>query len=526
MRRLPVTTSMNGRRYTALLATPLLFAALACTDLDEQPVSAITPENFFKTEAEVISALAGVYAQLRPTLDDYYNVSQVSSDENIVPTRGQDWYDNGIWLELDKHQWAANSPGAGSLINGAWVTAFTGVVRANAVLENLPNVQLLSKDTVEAEVRTLRAFYYYQLMDLFGGVPLVTDTELKTRPRNTRIEIFDFIESELKAVRTNLPRVRPEGQHGRVTRGAADAILANMYLNAGVFRRDPAQVSATAYNSCTTVTIGGTSACQLAINFADSILNSSAGYVLAADWRSNFTATNNTSKENIFVVNLLNATDLGLNFLMRALHYNQLNSPTPWNGFATIAEVYNAFDPNDRRREVFLVGQQINFDTGEEVNDRAGNDLIFTVDIANERAATEAEGARIAKWPSDPDHVAQEHGNDFAFFRLAEIYLIKAEAQLELGSQAGLSLINTLRARVFEPDEPITGPLTRDIILQERLFELAGEAKRRQDLIRHGKFTMAWRFKPASAAHMLLMPIPQNQIDANPLLDQNPGYGS
>jgi hypothetical protein len=523
MRRLTLRTSTKARLCAMILAAPALLTATACTDLDETPVSAITPENFFRNEGEVLSALAGVYAQLRSTLDDYYNVSQVSSDENIVPTRGQDWYDNGIWLELDKHQWAANSPGAGSLINGAWVTAFTGVVRANALLQNMAGVTIANQAAVDAEIRTLRAFYYYQLMDLFGGVPLVTDTELKTRPRATRTEIFDFIESELKAVRAALPATRPEGEHGRVTRGAADALLANIYLNAGVFRKD-AGVSPTTYNSCATVTIGGVSACQLAINHSDSILNSSAAYVLASDWRSNFTATNNTSKENIFVVNLLNATDLGLNFLMRALHYNQLNAPTPWNGFATIAEVYNAFDANDRRREVFLVGQQINFDNGQNAKDRAGNPLIFTVSIANERAATEAEGARIAKWPADPNHVNQEHGNDFAFFRLGEIYLIKAEAQLELGSQAGLALVNTLRARVFEPDQPLAGPLTRDIILRERLFELAGEAKRRQDLIRHGKYTAAWEFKPASAAHTVLMPIPQGQIDANPELTQNPGY--
>jgi hypothetical protein len=522
MRRLPVTISTKARLYAMMLVAPALFAASACTDLDEVPVSAITPENFFKNEGEVISALAGVYAQLRPTLWGYYNLSQVSSDENIVPTRGQDWYDNGIWLEYDKHEWAANSPGAGDMINSAWIDSFTGVVRANALLANMAPVTVANKAAVEAEIRTLRAFYYYQLMDLFGGLPLVTDTELKTRPRNTRIEIFEVIETELKAVRGDLPRTRPEGEWGRITRGGADAMLANLYLNAGVFRS--ATVSATTYNSCAGVTIGGVTACQLAINYSDSILNSSAGYQLATDWRSNFTATNNTSKENIFVVNLLNSSDLGTNFLYRALHYNQL-SPTPWNGFATIAEVYNAFDANDRRREIFLVGQQINFDNGQNVNDRAGNPLIFTVSISNERAATEAEGARIAKWPSDPNHVNENHGNDFAYFRLGEIYLIKAEAQLALGSQAGLLLVNTLRARVFEPDEPIVGPLTQDIILQERLFELTGEAKRRQDLIRHGKFTAAWRFKPTvTPAHKLLFPIPQNQIDANPELTQNPGY--
>ena len=111
--------------------------------------------------------------------------------------------------------------------------------------------------------------------------------------------------------------------------------------------------------------------------------------------------------------------------------------------------------------------------------------------IADERAASEGEGARIAKWPSDPNHVNEEHGNDFAYFRLGEIYLIKAEAQFELGNTVGaLTLLNTLRARVFEPDQPLVA-VSRDVILRERLFELTGEAKRRQDLIRHGKFTAA-----------------------------------
>ena len=524
MRKLPVTTSINARRYAAMLAVPLLLAAPACTDLDEVPVSAITPENFFKNEGEVLSALAGVYAQLRPTLWSYYNLSQVTSDENIVPTRGQDWYDNGRWLELDKQGWAANSPAALDDINAGWVDPFTGVVRANALLENMANVNLGAKtDTIEAETRTLARVLL-----------LPADGSVRRRPARRRHRAQDAgratraprsSTSSRASSRRCVPRcrvTRPESEHGRVTRGAADAMLANMYLNAGVFSKETG-VSATAYNSCSTVTIGGVSACQLAINFADSVLNSPAGYVLSTNWMSNFTATNNTSKENIFVVNLLNATDLGTNFLYRALHYNQL-SPTPWNGFATIAEVYNAFDANDQRRQIFLVGQQINFDNGQNVNDRAGRPLVFTVTIGNETAAGEHEGARIAKWPSDPNHVNQEHGNDFAYFRLGEIYLIKAEAQLELGNAGGaLTLLNQLRARVFEPDEPL-GAVTRDAILQERLFELTGEAKRRQDLVRHGKYTAAWTFKPATAAHKILMPIPQSQRDANPMLSQNPGY--
>lgn len=518
-----VTTSKKSLLIAALAMGPVMLGT-ACTDLDEQPVSSITPDNFFKNEGEVLSALAGVYAQMRNTEWAYYNLSQVSSDENIVPTRGQDWFDNGRWLEIHRQSWAANSPSALDDMNAAWTDSFGGVVRANALLQNLEGATFASKDTVAAEVRVLRAFYYYQLMDLFGGVPIVTDTELKTRPKNTRQEVFNFIESELKAVRGTLPPAsrRQGGQHGRITKGAADAILANIYLNAAVFTKD-AGINATGYNSCTTVTIGGVNACQLAINFSDSVLNSGQ-YQLAQDWRSNFTADNDKSPELILMVKHLNAADVGLNFLYRALHYNQL-SPTPWNGFATLAETYNAFDENDRRREIFLVGQQINFDTGVPVNDRAGRPLIFTVTIGNETNAGEHEGARIAKWPSDPAHRNEHHGNDFGYFRLAEIYLIKAEALNELvpGNPLALPLLNTLRARVFEPDEPLV-VVNRDVILRERLFELTGEAKRRQDLIRHGKYTAAWSFKQAQPAHKVLMPIPQSQLDANPQLTQNAGY--
>jgi hypothetical protein len=512
---------MKTRLYAAMLVAPVLFSAAACTDLVEEPLRDIAPDKFFKNEGEVLAALAGVYAQLRTLQDDYYNVSQVSSDEHIVPTRGQDWFDNGRWLELDKQTWAPNSPSGLTDMNGAWVNPFIGVVRANALMDNIEGVTLASKDTLKAEIRTLRAVYYYVLMDMFGGVPLVTNTELIARPKASRREVFDFIEAELKEVRTILPRTRSSGQHGRITKGVADAILANMYLNAAVFTKD-AGIDAVGYNSCNTVQIGGASACQLAINFSDSVLNSGA-YTLAANWRQNFTADNETSPELILVVKNLNVADLGLNFVMRALHYNQI-SPTPWNGFATIAEVYNAFDANDQRREIFLVGPQFNLDDGRPINDRAGNRLSYTTTIANERNAGEHEGARLIKWPRDPAHLNEHHGNDFALFRLAEIYLIKAEAQLAMGSQLGLPLVNALRARVFEPDEPIIGVLTQDIILQERLFELAGEAKRRQDLIRHGKFTSPWQFKLQTAAHRVLMPIPQSQLDANPRLTQNAGY--
>lgn len=529
--------SLRISGFGALLATGLLVQG--CTDLTETPKSEISPENFYRNEAEVLAGLAAVYAQLRGdgALWGYYNVSEVTSDEIIVPTRGPDWLDGGRWLELHRHTWTASSPSGLDDINRVWVDSYRGVANANVLLDALDRVDVPREDTIRAELRALRGFYYYMLNDMFGGVPIATDIAITPRPRVTRDSLFRFIESELLAVDSILPLPGFWGatQHGRFTRGAAHAILASMYLNAGVFARQTG-VSAVGYNSCLGVIVsGGLDACQAAVNFADSIINSGQYTLTLTDsaFRANFTANNHTSRENILVAKNAALDGLGLNLIMRALHYNQF-TPQPWNGFATIAETYNAFDPADARRNVFLIGQQYNQERlvrGDTVpvTDRANNNLVFTDTIGDATNARENEGPRILKYPPDPNHLAEHNGNDFVFFRLAEIHLIKAEAQLEQSNPTGaLTLVNNLRLRAFNPPQPLAA-VDRAAILDERLFELVGEAKRRQDLIRHGRYT-AWTTatpngkNAASLPHRILMPIPLTQMSANPLLVQNTGY--
>jgi hypothetical protein len=177
-----------------------------------------------------------------------------------------------------------------------------------------------------------------------------------------------------------------------------------------------------------------------------------------------------------------------------------------------------------------LVGPQKNVLTGQPVTDRAGSPLVFTTGIADVTQATEGEGARIYKWPADPSHVDQNNGNDFAWFRLAEMYLIKAEIENELGNVVqATALVDSLRARRDTVAAPLA-TVDRAAILRERLFELLGENKRRQDLIRFGGYTnrvddpSLVGGKQARPDYYVLMPVPQSQIDANPLLTQNPGY--
>jgi hypothetical protein len=517
------------RRVTlgALFLVPALTLIQACTNLTEVPKDALTPDNAFKTDLEIVAGVASVYANMRGVLWGYYNLSEITTDELLVPTRGNDWYDNGRWLEIHRQQWTPNSGSALDDMNGTWNTLFAGVAKSNLMIGVMNKSTSASKDQTIAELRVLRAWYYYMLMDFFGGVPLVVNDSLGARPAVARDSIFRFVESELKAASAVLPVSWPSSFRGRVTKGAADAILASLYLNAQVFT---GTVTATTFTK-------GPARWADAILAADRVINSGQ-YSLATDWKKNFSTDNHDSPEHIFWIAESSASGLGMSLAMRGLHYNML-APEPWNGFATIADTYNMFDANDDRRSIFLVGgPQKSYNTGANVNDRQGNPLVFTVDIVDATKAAENEGPRLMKFPplagaSNGD----SHPNNYPFFRLAEMYLIKAEAMNELGQTAGgVAQANIIRSRHFATPNPIvaaTQATARKAILDERLFELAGEAKRRQDLIRFGTFTDAHKMcttagaictKAATSLNKILFPIPETQRQANPLLVQNPGY--
>lgn len=543
MNRLFVTKSLGAGMLLGLLVLP----GQGCTNLDETPLSVISTGSFFTNEAEVRAGLAGVYAQLRSTAPEgaIYDANEVTTDEIVVPIRGQDWNDNGQWIDLHNQTWSPTSIATSNFFNGAWNSAYTGVARATLFISALQDVTVPNKATYIAEARALRAFYYYILMDQFGGVPIDTTTEIDPGARSTRRELFDFIESELIAARDGgLPATWDAANNGRFTKGAADAILANMYINAGVFTKDGAAggISASSYNSCLGVLVhAGQDACQAAIDASDRILNS-GNYQLADSFPKAFRHDNGNSKENIFVVKFIPADGVGIGVTMAALHYCQYAPLTPWNGFSTLAQTYGAFDPADKRRNVILMGPQRDVLNGALVTVRVSgacpaytpaNALVFTDTIHNITSASESEGGRLYKWPADPAHVAQNSGNDFAWFRLGEIYLIKAEALNEqsAGSATALALLNTLRARTGEAVNVPLATIDRPTILRERLFELFGESKRRQDLIRFGAYTGRTDAasglvggKQARPDYYVLMPIPQTQINANPLLTQNPGF--
>ncbi|MFL5612632.1 MAG: RagB/SusD family nutrient uptake outer membrane protein [Gemmatimonadaceae bacterium] len=541
------SSSQSALRFLrkALLLLPVFFVGETCTKLTEVPHDALTPTTAFHTDQEILAGLAGVYAQLRSAEanDHFAALEELSTDMLIVPTRGSDWYDNGQWLDIHKQIWQANSAGALSFLSNAWNDSFAGVAKANLMIDVVTKAAPANKDTVLAELRTLRAWYYYMLQDQFGGVPLVTTTELQSVARSTRPQVFSFIETELTQSIATLPKTWDASNYGRITKGAANAILASLYLNAGVFNKDcgPAdctsKISATSYNSCSGVTVaGGKDACQAAIDAANAVINSGT-YSINPTWAKNFSIDNKSSPENIFVVVHSNSTQgIGGNWPMRTLHYNQLSTGDggPWNGFATTAEVYNSYPASDDRRNMWLVGQQKSFENGLNVNDRQGNPLIFTPTIPDVTKADEAQGVRFNKFPpqASPPHGGSQP-NDFTWFRLSEMYLIRAEALNEQGNTASaLTDLNFIHTK-HDPNNPVaagTKQALRDAIQKERVLEFAAEGKRRTDMIRAGTF-LSWTEASANgvsatprAAFRVLFPISTNALGSNAKLVQNNGY--
>lgn len=590
-------------RITALILILALPIAIAACDsqLEQETFGQIAPESFFNNEEEFVSAVSAAYSPLRGFIFNPFDLVEHSADQIMVPTRGPDWGDGGQWRQLTQHEWNADHP----FLNGNWSQFQTGISRTNGLLSSLAESQALSEEAktqFAAEVRFLRSFYYYWLMDLFGNVPIVLEngSELDfpqqpvssddPPPQNTRKEVYDFLLQELTgctsdnfdvscvdnpdggSVLANLPS-KAEVDYGRATRGAGYAFLARLLINSEIYS------GSVTSNGVDT----GSSLYEEASAAADVVLNAENGvgmYSLSDNYYDNFAADNHSSEEIIFAATFKAKDGLGYNKQQAVLHYNHPVPTTPWNGFTTIAEYYKSFDTeagsdgefgtnddvyNDPRGSQFLVGKQyqepssgcagaecFSNENSDPVVIRGGDpdnpedqlDIsleIPSIELGGDAGDIEAPGARPMKFELDPNASQDLMGNDFPLFRVAEMWLIKAEAQNELGNIGEVeSILETLRdARGADDDVTVSSQTEgRRLVLQERGFEFAWEIQRRQDLIRyefaHGgqdtddpyapTFTGPWQFKDQSSGHRVLFPIPRQQLSVNPNLDQNPGY--
>jgi hypothetical protein len=515
----------------ALVFTLATTVTQSCTNLDEEVFTELTTSNVDLeklTLPQLEAAIADPYRSLLAmgSHNSFYSLNSVSTDEIAILHRGADWEDGGQWLRVNRQAYTSSEP---SVENG-WNNLYQGAIKCNFVIDLLESLK--GKNTFadadleqwQSEMRGLRAYYYYWLMDMYGNVPLVTAfaVEDPAPATQSRQVVYDFIDGELSAILSTLSKPSAAAASSRFNYWTARALQARLYLNA--------------------ITYTGTAQWQKSLDAANDVINNGP-YSLESDYFTNFNAANEGSTENIFTIPYANGSANGFNWAHMTLHYSSQATfdlaDQPWNGYCALQEFYDSYDDADLRKGTygnqqvrgnFIAGPQYAsdgttrlIDASAEPGDPDGQDLTFTPEI-NEMApgAFRQAGARIGKYEFAVG-ARSELDNDFVMFRLGGVILDAAEANHRLGNAAAaLALVNQVHIRTGLAD---LTTLTDATMLAERGRELFMEGTRRSDLIRFGQYNRVWFGKTAASdATKNLMPIPRVQVAANPNLVQNPGY--
>lgn len=524
-----------------VLLTGVFILLVGCTDdLNVEPgdPEAFLDDDFYSDPAAYRSGLAGVYGNLSLTGTDGAGSSNIQGLDAGTSQYGRGWWnlqeltsDEAIWSwendpglrELNRNTWNADNV----ILRGMFGRVMTSVSFANEYLRQTTEGILESRGvdgalreeigTYRAEARFLRALAYYHMMDLFGKAPFVTELDQVgafQAPQYDREQLFEYIESELLEIIPQM--VDPlQNEYARADKAAAWMLLAKIYLNAEVY------VNQDRYADC--------------LQYCEQIIN--AGFELTPNYLNNFKADNNENparKEIIFPIvsdgvttQNFGPTTVMVNGQVGSQEANGANfgvNAGGWSGALRVTAEFSATFQNgiyntDQRNTLITEDRSIN------ITDVSQRDT----------------GYIVAKWSNltsegEPGSAIEIVDTDFPMFRLADAYLMYAEAHLRGGGGSlatALDYINDLRERAGNPNTIAASRLSLDLILNERLVELYWEAHRRQDLIRYGRYiggTYNWSYKGGSAngiaidATRDLFPIPAASLAANPNLTQNSGY--
>ena len=534
-----------------IFALPLLAISLSFTScLDETPKDQIPESEIYDSANSLyVNAVASLYNYigaheegegLQGTCRGIYDYNTLTTDEAIIPIRGGNWYDGGLWENLYDHTWTATDT---DLYN-VWKYLYKVIVLSTKSLETIDQHKSLlndqQRDEYKAEVRAVRAMFYYYAMDMFGRIPILESSTQKTADirQSNRSDVFKYIVNELQTVAPLLPNEHSNLQgnyYGRVTRPVAWFLLAKLALNAEVYTDDNWTDSYRPAGKTIMIDVDGTqkNAWLTCIHYCNLI--ASAGYSLASDYTKNFAVHNENSNENIFTIPLDKMLYLNeFHYLFRSRHYAHGGAYGGASENGTCATLhtmavygYNTSSPDARLDMNFYTGK-VEVD-GSNVTLDDGTPLEYKP-LAVERNLTssqyiETAGARMKKY--EVDRTAYSDGrmpdNDIVLYRYADVMLMKAEAKVRNG-ESGDEELNAVRNRVGMPSLPAT----LDNILNERLLELVWEGWRRQDMIRFGTYNKSYDIHTPSEAdnkgYTTVFPIPGKARELNPNLEQNPGY--
>ena len=535
-------------RFFALSVLALSLSLMSC--LDETPKDQIPETEIYDSANSLyVNAVASLYNYigaheegegLQGTCRGIYDYNTLTTDEAIIPIRGGNWYDGGLWENMYNHTWTATDT---DLYN-VWKYLYKVIVLSTKSLETIEKHKALLTEQQRvdyaAEVRAVRAMYYYYAMDMFGRIPILQSATQKTADirQSNRSDVFWYVVKELQDVAPLLANEHSNLQgnyYGRVTRPVAWFLLAKLSLNAEVYTDDDWTDSSRPDGKTIMFDIEGNkkNAWQTCVHYCDLI--TAAGYTLEADYTKNFAVHNEGSSENIFTIPL--DKNLYLNefhYLFRSRHYAHGGAYSGASENGTCATLHtmavNGFgtETPDARLDMNFYTGKVEVD-GKYVTMEDGTPLEYKP-LAVEKNLTaspylETAGARMKKY--EVDRTAYSDGrmpnNDIVLYRYADVLLMKSEAKVRNG-ESGDEEMNAVRSRVGMPSLSAT----LDNLLNERLLELVWEGWRRQDMIRFGTYGKQYDIHTPSEAdkkgYTTVFPIPEKAHELNPNLKQNPGY--
>jgi starch-binding outer membrane protein, SusD/RagB family len=526
---------MTFRKKVFIALCGSVFGFSCTKDLNRTSPNALTADDLYKNESGYRSSLAKLYGGLALTgnsgpdgsgdlggIDEgfssyirtYWYLQELPTDEAVIG-----WNDQTI-KDLHEMDWSPTE-----VFNRAlYSRIFYQITLANAFIRESSDDKLSGRGIsgadatkvkgYQAEARFLRALSYLHAMDLYGSPTFVTEQDpigAFLPPQKSRAELFTFVESELKAVESLVPDPK-QNEYARADKAAVWMTLANLYLNAKIYT--------------------GTERYTDAVTYSSKVI--AAAYTLEPNYANLFLADNNKSNELIFAVafdGTKTRTWGGTTFLVHApvggdMNVNEYGIDFGWGGLRTTKAFVQKFpDPSgatDKRAMFQSAGQTL------EINDISDFRNGYSIKKWKNITSTGANGSSLT-WAD----------TDFPMFRLAEAYLIYAEAVLRGGTGGSatdaLTYINNLRQRAYgnTSGNISSTQLTLDFILDERARELQWEGKRRTDLVRYDEFTTSaylWPWKGGvkdgtAVSHARnLFPIPAAEINTNPNLIQNEGY--
>ncbi|MEZ4921277.1 MAG: RagB/SusD family nutrient uptake outer membrane protein [Saprospiraceae bacterium] len=504
---------MNAIKYVSfllLVAAMLLPTACQKDFLDRKPIVGTTEENFYRTAEDAQAAINAAYAplqfELSPAGHFRWFWGDIMSDDSEKGGSGDN--DANELLQLENFNGAANT----DLLEGEWSADYEGIYRANVVLERVPAIEMdpTLKAQILGEARFIRSWFFYNLVTMFGGVPLADHVLAPSEynlPRATADEVWMLIESDLNQAIEDLPVRSAYGPEdlGRITKGAAQALL----LKSLVWQKRWPEAQA----------------------IAEEIILSME-YDLASDYGSIFTQDGENNIESIFEIQYMNAS--GGNW-----GKNNANEGTFTNVFQRARGQFEGFGFNipteDFVQEFFKEGFEdprlahTVFREGDAMGDRG----VFTQDAAGQPYAyypkkyfnNKSEEAPFG----DPN---PNGGSNDRVIRFADVLLMHAEAAYHNNMEGpARTSLNRVRARArggntnILPDVTASGQALLDAIYHERRVELGLEGHRFFDLVRTGRASdVLGPLGFVSGIHELF-PIPVSQIQAtNGAITQNPGY--